>query len=303
MAQAQTLRSKKHLIWREIRSYLLITIGLVIYSFGWTNVIASANIVGGGGGGIAMLIYYLTGGENGGIPIGVSYLIINTILVTIAMFIIGPKFGIKTIYAMLVISGLMTVMQLYLPPNLLGLANDKLLSAILGGALSGAGISMCFMQGGSSGGTDIIAMIVNKYKNISYGRILMLCDIVILGLSVLIFKDITALIYGYVVVGVFGITLDFIIAGNKQSSQMMIVSKLYEEIADKIVNDVHRGVTVLEATGWYTKKEQKVLMVVCRKNETNQVYRVIKEIDPQAFITVGSVMGVYGEGFENLRTK
>ena len=302
--EASKKLSGRHKVWREIKSYAIITLGLIIYSFAWTNILASANIMGGGGGGIAMLIYYVTGGENGGVPIGVSYLAINVVLVTIAMFVIGPKFGVKTIYAMLAISGLMTVMQLYLPPDVLGLGNsDKLLSAILGGGLSAAGISLCFMQGGSSGGTDIIAMIVNKYKNISYGRVLMLCDVIIMGLSVFIFKNVTALIYGYVVVGVFGITLDYIIAGNKQSSQIMIMSKKYEEIADKIVYDVHRGVTVLEATGWYTKKDQKVLMVACRKNETTQIYRIIKEIDPQAFITVGSIMGVYGEGFENLRTK
>ena len=294
---------KKHPIWREIRSYAIITFGLIAYAFAWTNILVSANVMGGGGSGIAMLIYYATGGADGGIPVGLSYLVLNVILVTIAGFILGPKFGLKTIYAMLVISGLMTAMQLYLPPNLLGLADDKLLSAILGGGLAAAGISLCFMQGGSSGGTDIIAMIVGKYRNISYGRILMICDIIILGLSVFIFRNITALIYGYVVVGVFGVTLDSIIAGNKQSSQILIMSKKYEEIADRVVHDVHRGVTVLEATGWYTKKEQKVLMVACRKNETTQIYRIIKEIDPQAFITVGSVMGVYGEGFENLRAK
>lgn len=288
---------------REIKSYAIITIGLVLYSFGWTNILASASVMGGGGGGMAMLLYYVTGGAEGGIPIGIGYLLINVVLVSIAMFVIGPKFGIKTIYAMLVISGLMTVMQTYLPTNILGLADDKLLSAILGGALAATGISLCFMQGGSSGGTDIIAMIVNKYRNISYGRILMICDVIILGLSVFIFKDITALIYGYIVVGVFGFTLDAIIAGNKQSSQIMIISKKYEEIADKIVGDLRRGVTVLEASGWYTKQEQKVLMVACRKNETNQIYRIIKEIDPKAFITVGSVMGVYGEGFENLRIR
>ena len=301
--EASKALSPKHRVWKEIKSFAIITLGLIIYSFAWTNILASANVMGGGGGGIAMLIYYLTGGENGGIPIGVSYLIINAILVTLAIFIIGPKFGLRTIYAMLVISGLMTVMQLYLPANILGLGDDKLLSAILGGGLAASGISLCFMQGGSSGGTDIIAMIVNKYRNISYGRILMLCDVIILGLSIFIFKNITALIYGYVVVGVFGVTLDFIIAGNKQSSQIMIMSRQYEEIADRIVVDLHRGVTVLEATGWYTKKGQKVLMVVCRKNETTRIYRIIKEIDPQAFITVGSVMGVYGEGFDNLRTK
>ena len=237
------------------------------------------------------------------ISVGISYLAINAVLVGIASFIIGPKFGIKTIYAMVVISAVMTLMQLYLPPNLLGLADDKLLSAILGGGLAAVGISLCFAQGGSSGGTDIIAMIVNKYRNVSYGRVLMLCDVVILGLSVLIFRNVTALIYGYVVVGVFGVTLDFIIAGNKQSSQIMIISKKYEEIADRIVYDVHRGVTVLEGNGWYTKEAQKVLMVACRKSETTAIYRVIKEVDPQAFITVGSVMGVYGQGFEALRTK
>lgn len=290
-------------IWGEIRSYALITLGLVAYAFAWTNIIASANIMGGGGAGIAMLVYYATGGEAGGVPVGVSYLILNAILVGIASFIIGPKFGIRTIYAILAVSGIMTAMQLYLPANLLGLGGDKLLSAMLGGGLAAVGISLCFAQGGSSGGTDIIAMIVGKYRNISYGRVLMVCDVVILGLSVFIFRNITTLIYGYVVVGVFGVTLDAIIAGNKQTSQILIMSKKYGEIADRIVGDVHRGVTVLEATGWYTKKEQKVLMVACRKSETSQIWRIIKEIDPQAFITVGSVMGVYGEGFENLRAK
>ncbi len=288
---------------KEIRSYAIITLGLALYSFAYTAVVAPADFVGGGASGIAMIIYYATGGADGGIPIGYSFFVINAILVTAASFIIGPRFGAKTIYAIACISVLMSVMQKFVPPDLLGLSQDKLLSAILGGAIAAAGISMCFSQGGSSGGTDIIAMIINKYRNISYGRILMACDTVIIGSSFFLFKDVSVLIYGYVLVGIFGYTLDAIIAGNKQSSQIFIMSKKYEQIADRIAFDVKRGVTVLDGSGWYSKKPQKVLMVVCRKTDTQAIYKVIKEVDPEAFITVGSVMGVYGQGFEVLRTK
>lgn len=293
----------KTTVFKEVKSYLIITLGLMLYAFAWTSILAPANVVGGGGGGMAMLVYYATGGHNGGIPIGYSYLVINAILIGIGTLLIGPKFGAKTIYAILCISLVMSLMQKFVPNDILGLSQDKLLSALLGGGMAGVGVSMCFTQGGSSGGTDIIAMIVNKYRNISYGRVLMICDVFIIGSTVFVFKDVSTIIYGYVVVGVFGYTIDAVIAGNKQSSQIMIISKHHEAIADRIVYDIKRGVTVLDGNGWYTKKPQKVLMVLCRKNETTAIYKVIRDVDPEAFITVGSVMGVYGEGFELLRTK
>ncbi|MFQ8826381.1 MAG: YitT family protein [Alistipes sp.] len=156
-------------------------------------------------------------------------------------------------------------MQQAVPDNVLGLADDKLLSAILGGALAGAGISICFTQGGSTGGTDIIALIINKYKTVSYGKILMLCDLIIIGCSLFIFKNITSVIYGYVMVAVFGYTIDAVMAGNRQSAQILIVSPKYDLIAERIFSEMHRGVTLLDGEGWYTKTPTKVVMVVCRK--------------------------------------
>ena len=144
-------------------------------------------------------------------------------------------------------------------------------------------------------------MIVNRYKTISYGRIIMLCDLLIIGCSIFIFKNITAMIYGYVMVAVNGYTIDAVMAGNRQSTQVLIVSKKYEEIARLIFSEMRRGVTLLDGEGWYTKQPTKVVMVVCRKYETGTLFKLIKRVDPEAFMTVGNVMGVYGHGFEALK--
>ncbi len=291
----------KQKIRATVREYLLISIGLMMYSFAWTRILMPAGTMGGGVNGIGLLIYYATGGANGGIPMGISFLVINALLVGAASLMIGLKFGTKTIYAIGFISLSMGVMQSAIPDNILGLADDKLLSAILGGAVAGGGVSICFMQGGSTGGTDIIAMIVNKYRTISYGRILMICDMVIIGCSIFVFKNVTSVIYGYVMVTVFGYTIDAVMAGNRQSTQILIVSPKYEEIASRIYDAMHRGVTLIDGMGWYSKKPTKLVMVVCRKSETNIMFKIIKEVDPDAFMTFGSVMGVYGLGFEALK--
>ena len=210
------------------KEYGLISIGGLMYSFAWTSILIPAGVMGGGLNGIGLLIYYATGGTNGGIPLGVTFLVLNAVLVGVASLLISLKFGAKTIYAIGFISVAMAVMQQAVPDNVLGLADDKLLSAILGGALAGAGISICFTQGGSTGGTDIIALIINKYKTVSYGKVLMLCDLIIIGCSLFIFKNITSVIYGYVMVAVFGYTIDAVMAGNRQSAQILIVSPKYD---------------------------------------------------------------------------
>ena len=292
--------SRKQIL-RTIKEYTLMFLGLLLYSFGWMGIILPAKIVGGGVAGMSMLIYFATGGADGGIPVAYSMFVINGVLLAVAAIIIGIKFSAKTIFAVFALAFTMGLMQNLIPPDLLGLGNDRLLSAILGGALAGLGISICFSQGGSTGGTDIIAMIINKYRNFSYGKIIMTCDFIIIGLSYFIGNEITTVIYSYVLVGVSGYTLDAVLAGNRQSSQILIISKKYEEIAGRIGRDAHRGVTMLDGSGWYTKEPMKVVMVVCRKSETSIIFRIIKECDANAFITVGSVMGVYGEGFETLK--
>lgn len=290
---------------REIRAYIIISIGLLMYSFAWTALLIPAKMVGGGTGGIGTIVYYATSNAagQGGIPVGVTYLVANIILLIFGFWILGPRFGTKTIYAIIFTSVMLTLMQETIPPELMGLANDKLLSAILGGGLAGVGIGMCFSVGGSSGGTDILAMIINKYRNVSLGKLIMLMDVVIIGCSYFVLHDLASVVYGYVILFTMGNAIDMFLSGSKSSSQIMVFSSKYEEIAERIIHEVHRGATILDATGWYSKTPQKVVLVVCRRGEASGIYRIIKETDPKAFITQASVMGVFGEGFDALKTK
>lgn len=288
------------MLGRTIKEYILITFGVFTYAFAWVAIILPAGIVGGGVGGMSLLVYYVTGGIEGGIPLAYSMLVINAFLLILATILIGFQFSAKTLYAVLMMSLGMGLLQKIIPMDVLGLADERLLSALLAGAVSGIGISICFSQGGSTGGTDIIAMIVNKYRPVSYGKVIMFCDFIIIGLSFFINYDITTVIYSYVVVAALGYTLDAVMEGNKQSSQVFIVSKYYDEVAKKIMEDAHRGVTMIDAAGWYSKSEMKMIMVVTRKTETSNMLRLVRDVDPEAFITVGSVMGVYGKGFDPL---
>jgi len=180
--------------------------------------------------------------------------------------------------------------------------NDAFLSTVLGGILGGAGVGIVFTQGGSTGGTDIIAMIINKYRNISPGRTILYCDVFIIAASYLIYQSIEKIVYGYVAMGITSYTIDLLFTGSKQSVQMFIFSKKYDEIADRIGKEVGRGVTIIDGKGWYTGEETKVLLVMVKKPEASQIFRIIKEIDRDAFMSVNNVMGVYGKGFESIRT-
>ena len=175
---------------------------------------------------------------------------------------------------------------------------------MLGGIFSGIGVAICFAQGGSTGGIDIVAMIINKYRSVSYGKIVRFSDFIIISASLLLPAaaniGIDGVIYGFVMTVVFSYTVDMLMTGNQQSNQILIICKDYAAMADAINTQAQRGATVLDATGWYSKKESKIVMVVCRKRDTSMVLKVVKSVDPDAFITVGSVMGVYGKGFEAL---
>ena len=276
----------------EIRAYLLITFGLLIYTFAVTAFLAPHRMVGGGVTGISTIIYFLSGEV---IPIGYSYFVINFLLVAIAIKILGPRFGFKTIYAIFMSSFLLSVFQNLIHEPLL---EDKFMCAVISGIMCGAGIGISLVNGGSTAGTDIVAMIINKYRTISYGKIVIYSDFVIIGSSMLVGFHIDTVIYGYVMTAVFGYTVDMIMAGNQQSSQVFIVTHDYEKMAQAIVDNIHRGVTLIDSQGWYTKKESKIVMVVCRKRETTMILKFVKTIDPEAFMTVGSVMGVYGKGFQ-----
>jgi len=291
-------------IFTGIKEYTLIALGLLIYSLGWVVFLIPNGLVGGGVTGVSAIIFYMSG-----FPVSYSYLIINSVLLVLAIKILGKGFGIKTIYAVAVASFFLKFLPGVIPPELIediAIGNGKLLSAIIGGACAGAGIALTFTQGGSSGGTDIIALIINKYRNISPGRLILMMDIIIIASSLLIPTDgslgsrVAVVIYGYVLIGVSGYTIDLVLSGARQSIQIFIFSKRHEEIAERITA-IGRGVTVINAMGWYTKQEGKVLMVIVRRTESNYVYKVVREIDRNAFLSVGNVMGVYGQGFDEMK--
>ena len=283
----------------SIKTYVVIAFGLLINSIAWTAFLLPHQISGSGVSGIGAIVYYATG-----IPMGYTYLAINVILILIALKVLGARFGIKTIYAVLLSAIMLTVLQRLIPEPVV---KEKFMSAILGGMLCGAGLGIVFTQGGSTGGTDIIALIINKYRNISPGRIILMCDVFIISSSYVVLTNlesaqrIETMVYGFVTMAIQAYTLDAILSGNRQSVQILIFSRHYEQIADQISTTMRRGVTVLDGTGWYTKEPQKVIITLVKKHEASDLYRIIKSIDKKAFITVANVMGVYGKGFEELK--
>ncbi|MDR2882621.1 MAG: YitT family protein [Alistipes sp.] len=290
---------------RLLKEYVLIHLGCILYAFTWAGIIESAHGIGGGASGLALLIQYATG-----LPMGIGYIIINGVLVVLLLVIVGRNFGLKTIFGIASIALWLNLWGAILPDNLLGLADDKLLSAILAGAVTGIAVGICLLQGGSTGGTDIVAMIINKFRRVAYGRVVMVSDFAIIGISWFVYHErpdvdnpLAMIIYGYVLVAVFSYTVDTMLAGNKQSSQILIFSRRYTDIAGEITRNLHRGVTILDGEGAYTGQPSKMLVVLCRKQETSNILRAVKQLDPEAFVSVSSVMGVYGKGFEDFDVK
>jgi uncharacterized membrane-anchored protein YitT (DUF2179 family) len=284
---------KKQKALTVVQDYSIMLVGLILYVLSWTLFLVPAKITGGGISGLAAVIFYSTK-----IPIGLTFFVINVFLVAIALKVLGASFGIKTVFSMVVLSLLFAIPQSVFPESII---QDNFLSAVLGGMMGGVGIGLVFSRGGSTGGTDIIAMIINKYRNISPGRIIMYCDVIIIGSSYFLVHSLDKMVYGFVSMAVVSYTLDSFLSGSNASAQIFIFSQNYEEIADFINAESKRGVTVLNGTGWYTQQDVKVIMTVVRKKETSMLFRKIKEIDPEAFISMASVMGVYGQGFDKIK--
>lgn len=295
------MKADRKTILEEVKRYLIITIAIFVMDFGWTAFLIPNHLMGGGVSGIATIIFWATG-----LSTGISIFIINMILLLIALKVIGPGFGIKTAYSIVMASVFMSLQQHYITdPMLAGtmdlFVKDSFLAAILGGALAGTSIGVAFTQGGSTGGTDIIAMIVNKYRNISQGRVILFCDLIIIGSSYFVFHSIESIIYSFVVLAVCSYCIDLVLTGNKQSVQAFIFTSEPEKVAVRIGNEMHRGVTLIKGTGWYTKREGDILMVVAHKRESQEILRIVKDEDPKAFMTMNTVMGAYGQGFEQIR--
>ncbi|MFO7873380.1 MAG: YitT family protein [Bacteroidales bacterium] len=287
------VQKKAHPVLGVIKNYGIITFALFVNAMAWVTFLIPAEIVGGGITGLSALIYYATD-----IPVAVSLLVFNVILLSFGIKSLGMGFGIRTIYAAVVLSLFFAILQPLITEPII---DDRFMSAILGGILAGASVGMVFTQGGSTGGTDIIAMIINKYRNISHGRIILYLDLVIISSSYLLFQSLEVMVYGFVTLAVASYSIDMLLMGHRRSVQLFIFSRHYEMIAERIANDIGRGVTLLNGQGWYSREESAVLVVVVRRYETSLIFRTIKEIDPEAFISVSNVMGVYGQGFDPIK--
>jgi uncharacterized membrane-anchored protein YitT (DUF2179 family) len=283
----------KKVIIEEIQDYFFIIIGLCLYALGWTGFLLPNGLTTGGVTGVAAIIFFATK-----IPVGISYFCINSVLLLLSIKIFGFKFSLKTIINVFILTFLLSFLQSVIKEPLV--KGETFMSCILGGVLCGTGIGLVFNFKGSTGGTDIIALIINKYRHISIGKGLLICDMLIISSSYFVFYNIDKIVYSLVIMGVSSYTVDMVLNGARQSVQFFIFSEKYDEIADAIIQQAHRGCTLLDGTGWYTQKPVKVIVVMAKKNESVTIFRIVKNTDPAAFVSQSTVRGVYGRGFEQI---
>ena len=287
---------KSNKILNVIWDYFLMTVGSVIFCMAWTSFIIPNGLASGGLTGLCTIIQYGTG-----IPVGITYPILNILLLIFGVLSLGRAFGVKTIYVIALTSLLFDLLPQF--PQLEVLMNEKLLVALVGAGMESVGIGLVLLRGGSTGGTDILAMMINKYWPVSPGKVYLYSDIFIITMLMFVpDKGLVDMIYAFVLMLGFSFGVDYVLLGNKSSVQILVFSSRYQEIADHMINEVHRGVTALQSVGWYSQQESKVLLIVARKHQMNEVVNEVKKIDKKAFISISTAMSVFGEGFEEVKT-
>lgn len=289
------MQIKPGALWRTAKDYVFITLGVAIYAFGFSSFILPHDVVIGGLAGLSTILYFTTG-----LPIAVGNYAFNLILLAIAYRVVGKQFVIGTIFGATMIS---VMMGIFIP-----LCGDifhlePFLSCVIGGICAGIGIGMAFVHNGSTGGTDIIAAMVAKHSNVTIGRMMIYVDMCIISSSYFIFHNIDTVVYGFIVLFMCSYMADLMINTNRQATQFIIFSRKWQEIANAINNEAKRGCTVLNGMGWYSKQEVKILLVMARKIESVTIFRIIKSIDRDAFITQANVNGVYGQGFDQVKVR
>lgn len=295
-------KSRKVLI--GVFDYVIITVGVVLFVMAWQSFLLPNNMIDGGLTGASALLAMVTG-----ISVDIWYFGINVLLLVLAWFILGQGFGIKTIYAIVLSTLLFRVLGdesmrcLWSVEGEVLYVGDGILVPIIGGLLEAVGLALIIMRGGSTGGTDILALIVNKFWPVSIGRFYLFADFVVITLLIFVpghcFTDV---VYGYITMGICAYVLDLILLGKDSTVQVLIFSDRIHQIGDFITRDMGRGVTALKAVGWYTQEDRQVLMVMLRKNELPDLVKVVKDIDSKAFVTVVPANNVYGEGFDEIKT-
>ncbi len=281
--------------------FFYIMAGTLIYAAGYVFFQLPYHLVPGGTSGAAALIFYSTG-----MPVQYTYWAFNVILLGVALKFLGFKFLINTIFGVLSLGSFMALFQ-YVAPidtqnHFVKILDNPFMSCLIGAALEGVGLAVVFINNGSTGGTDIIAAVVNKFRDMSLGQVIVCTDFCIVSSGYFIFHDINLLVYSYITLMVTTVTLDYVVSNRRQSVQFFIISEKYEELS-RIIASTGRGVTVLSGTGWYTKKERKILVVLVRRQESPFVFRIIKQTDPKALVSQSKVIGVFGNGFDRIKGK
>lgn len=298
MATTYKIKDAYEKVQVKIKEFVFISFGLLLYAIAWKAFLLPHQITGGGVTGVGALVYYASG-----LPISITFFSINAVLLLIAIKTIGVKFSVRTIFGVSMLTFFFSVLPQAKAGTFIG-SNEDFMACVLGGILAGVGISIVFIYNGSSGGTDIIAKVVNKYRNITLGRILLYCDVLIISISYFLPNgNVEKVVYGLTALAVMTIAVDMVINGVRQSVQFFIFSNEYDTIASRINSEVKRGVTILDGMGWYSKSPVKVITVIARKNESIKIFKIVKECDPNAFVSQSSAIGVYGEGFDVMKSK
>ena len=298
------------LILKEVGDYVGITLGLLLYTFGFTVFLMPNEIVTGGVSGIGAIIYYATH-----FPVGYTYFLVNAVLLIVGLKILGWRFLVKTIYAIVVLTLMLSIAQEVIPKDATGNyvkilgEGQEFMALIIGCMLTGTSLAIVFLNNGSTGGTDIIAASVNKFHNVSLGTVLTFVDLIIIGSCLFIpqFGDLLGrlhkVVFGFCTMFIENFMLDYVMNSRRQSVQFFIISSKWQEIANAIATQMDHGVTILDGHGWYSGNERKVLCILARKNESTPIFRLIKMIDPYAFVSQSAVIGVFGEGFDQIKVK
>ncbi len=277
-----------------LKDYLTIFLGTFMYALGVTLFIMPHQFVLGGLTGVAVLFNY-----GFGMPVSITVLVVNAILLTISNKVLGTEFLIKTVVG---VGSLTAFLGFFETLNFTPIMTEEpLMAGLVGAIVAGAGVGLVMSVNSSTGGTDIIILILNKYRNVTPGRMMLYIDLIIVTSSFLIFRSIETIVFGIIIIAVMSTSVDWILNGIRQSVQFFIVSREYEEIATQVNMQLGRGCTVLDGTGWYTKSEQKVLILMAKRSESNSIFRLVKSIDPYAFVSQTNVVGVYGKGFDRMR--
>jgi uncharacterized membrane-anchored protein YitT (DUF2179 family) len=284
---------KKHI--RIVYDYLIIAVAMVIGSLGWVAFLLPNKITIGGLPGISSIVYW-----GAGIPVQYTYLAINMLLLTAAFKVMGFKFCIKTIYAVLIFASSTTFWQ-----NVVGskamFHDQPFLACVVGGLLLGIGTGFSLLRNGSTGGSDVIAAIVHKSHDVSLGHIILACDLCVITSSYFVLNNWERVIYGYIVLFVMSYTIDHVINGFRRSVQFFVISEKYQEIGRLINDEAARGCTVIDAHGFYSGKKVGMLFVIAKQNESHNIFSIIDDVDPNAFVSQSAVTGVYGLGFDRMK--